>query len=76
MFFDKSWEPAVSVTVSLSVTVPLSVTPLARLLKFSYVVIFDYLGKQNWHVSDPQYLFQKSSHLINSCKHAYFVFLN
>ena len=54
----------------------LSNTPLVRWLNFSYVVIFDYHGKENWHVSDPHNLFQKSSNMINCLKYEYSVFFN
>ena len=40
------------------------------------VVIFDYHGKENWHVSDPHNLFQKSSNMINCLKYEYSVFFN
>ena len=62
--------------VNQSLSHSFNLTPLVGLLNFSYVVIFDYHGKENWHVSDPHNLFQKSSNMINCLKYEYSVFFN
>ena len=62
--------------MTVSIIDILCVTLLVGLLNFSYVVIFDYHGKENWHVSDPHNLFQKSSNMINCLKYEYSVFFN